>query len=189
MSIDATFTHFPTLSTERLHLRQLQPTDAQALFAIRSDQQVRAPYGQEPYQSLADAQAMIQRLQGIYERREGLFWCITLKGADTMIGSCTLFNFDPDFHCAETGYELNRAYWRQGIIAEALPAMLTYGFSELGLHRIEANVGADNLPSQNVLRKLGFAHEGILRQRYIFHGQCEDQHCFGMLRDEWLKSE
>ena len=52
MSIDAAFTHFPSLTTNRLHLRQIQATDAKALFAIKSDQKVTEFYGQEPHQSL-----------------------------------------------------------------------------------------------------------------------------------------
>ena len=59
MTIDAAFTHFPFLTTNRLHLRHLQPTNAEALFAIRSDRVVRESYAQEPYQSLEDAHAMI----------------------------------------------------------------------------------------------------------------------------------
>jgi RimJ/RimL family protein N-acetyltransferase len=41
----------------------------------------------------------------------------------------------------------SRLYWRQGIIFEAVSAILTYGFSELGLQRIEANVNASNARS------------------------------------------
>lgn len=67
-----------------------------------------------------------------------------------------------------------------------MSAVLTYGFTKLGLHRIEANVGAGNTPSESLLLKLGFTFEGNLRQRYFFRGHFEDQHCFGMLKDEWL---
>jgi ribosomal-protein-alanine N-acetyltransferase len=188
MTIDAAFTHFPSLTTHRLHLRQIQPADAEALFAIKSDEKVTAVYGQEPHQSLDDTRALMQRLQALYEKREAIFWCITLKGEGTVIGSCTLFQFDADFQCAEIGYELHRAYWRQGITAEAVSAVLTYSFTELGLHRIDANVDAGNTPSRSLLLKLGFTFEGNLRQRYFFRGIFEDQHCFGMLRNEWLKS-
>jgi len=186
MTIDEAFTHFPTLTTARLHLRQLRSTDAEALFAIRSDPEVMESYGREPYQSLADAHAAIQRLQGFYERHEGLFWGITLKEADTVIGSCTFWNFDPDFHYTEIGYELNRSYWRQGITFEAVSAILTYGFTTLGLHRIEANVSAGNARSTSLLYKLGFTYEGNLRQRHVFHGHFEDELYFGMVKDEWL---
>ncbi len=188
MSIDAAFTHFPALTTNRLHLRQMQPTDAEALFAIRSDQEVREPYGQEPHQSLDETRAFIQQIEALYEQREAIFWGITLKGEDTVIGSCTFWNFGPDFHYAETGYELHRTYWGQGIMAEAVSAILTYGFSELGLHRIEANPLSGNTRSRSLLLKLGFTYEGNLRQRCFFRDHFEDEHYFGLLKDEWLKS-
>ncbi|GAC1430333.1 MAG: GNAT family protein [Ktedonobacteraceae bacterium] len=187
MSIDVAFTQFPTLATNRLHLRQLRLTDAEALFAMRSDPEGMEFFGQEPQQSIEETHTLIQRLQTFYDQREALFWCITLKGEDTVIGSCTFFSFGPHFHYAETGYELHRAYWRQGITTEAMSAVLTYGFTELGLHRIEADVAPENIRSKNLLLKLGFTFEGNLRQRYYFRGQFEDEYYFGLLKDEWLK--
>ncbi len=187
MSINDAFTQFPTLTTNRLLLRQLRSTDAEALFAMRSDIVGMEFFGQEPYTSIDEAQSLIQRLQTFYAQREALFWCITLKGDDTVIGSCTLFAFNPAFHYAETGYELDRAYWRQGITSEAMSAVLSYGFTELELHRIEADVAPDNIRSKNLLLKLGFTFEGNLRQRYFFRGQFEDEHYFGLLKHEWLK--
>ena len=189
MSIDDAFTQFPTLATDRLQLRQLRPTDAEALFALRSDVVGMEFMGQEPHQSFEDTHTLIQRLQTYYEQRESLFWCITLKGEDTVIGSCTLFAFNFAFHYAETGYDLHRDYWRQGIVSEAMAAVLTYGFTELDLHRIEADVAPDNIRSKNLLLKLGFTFEGNLRQRYFFRGQFEDEYYFGLLKDEWLKEK
>ncbi len=187
MSIDDAFTQFPTLTTNRLQLRQLRPTDAEALFLMRSDPVGVEFMGQEPHQSLEDTHKLIRRLQTFYEQRESLFWCITLKGEDTVIGSCMLFSFNFEFHYAETGYELHRTYWRQGITSEAMSAVLTYSFTELELHRIEADVAPDNTRSKNLLLKLGFTFEGNLRQRYFFRGQFEDEYYFGLLKDEWLK--
>ena len=186
--MNTVFTHFPTLTTNRLHLRQIKPTDAEALFALRSDSDVMEFFGQELHESLADTHKLIQRLQASYERHDSIFWCITLKGEDTLIGSCTLFSFNHDFHYAETGYELSPACWRQGITSEAMSAVLTYGFTELDLHRIEADVAPDNVRSKNLLLKLGFTFEGNLRQRYYFRGQFEDEYYYGLLKDEWLKA-
>ena len=188
MSIDDAFTQFPTLTTNRLRLRQLRPADAEALFAIRSDPVGTEFMGQEPHQTLEDTQKLIQRLQISYEQRNSLLWCITFKGEDTAIGTCMFFSFNFDFHYAEAGYDLHRAYWRQGIVSEAMSAVLTYGFTELELHRIEADVAPDNTRSKNLLLKLGFTFEGNLRQRYFFRGQFEDEYYFGLLKDEWLKS-
>ena len=188
MTIDAAFTHFPSLTTARLHLRQIQPADAAALFAVKSDLEVTSSYGQEPHQSVDDTLGWIQRLQASYERREDFAWGITLKGEDVVIGACTLWNFDSSLRCAEIGYELHPAYQGQGIMAGAVSAILTYGFGALGLHRIEANPLAGNPASRSLLLKLGFTYEGTLRQRHFFRGQFEDQLYFGLLKEEWPKS-
>lgn len=185
MSIDTAFTHFPLLTTERLILREMQPTDAEAFFALKSDPEVTRRYGQEPHQTLEDTEMWIQRIAGFYARREAIFWCFTLKGQDKGIGSCCFWNFDPGFHCAEIGYELHPAYWRKGFMTEAVAAIVTYGFTTLGLQRIEATPYAENTPSKSLLLKLGFTYEGNLRQRHFFRGQFDDQLYFGLLKTEW----
>ena len=73
-------------------------------------------------------------------------------------------------------------------MTEAMSAILTYGFTDLGLHRIEADIDPRNTRSRSLLLKLGFTYEGNLRQRYFFRGQFEDEYYFGLLKDEWLKA-
>ncbi|HEX7733909.1 MAG TPA: GNAT family N-acetyltransferase, partial [Ktedonobacteraceae bacterium] len=182
MSIDTAFTHFPTLTTERLVLRQIRGEDVEALFAILSDPQVIEFYGSEPHHSLADTQAMIEKIEERYARREALRWGVTFKGEDRLLGTCSFHHFDAAYHRAETGYELNRAHWRQGIMYEAVSAVLTCGFTELCLGRIEALIDIDNAGSKGLLLKLGFTYEGNLRQRYSLGDQFVDEHYFGLLR-------
>lgn len=189
MNIDAAFTSFPEMATKRLRLRQLRPGDAEALFAIRSDSLVRASYGREPYQTLAESQAFIQVILGTYAQRDGLFWAITRDTDDTMIGSCCFWNFGDEFRGAEVGYELGRAHWGQGITTEAVAAIVAYGFSELDLHRIEANPHASNTASKRLLLTLGFTHEGTLRERAYFQGHFDDQEYYGLLAREWQMRE
>lgn len=190
--IAAAFTRFPVLTTDRLRLRQVRLADVEALFAIKSDIAVTQQYGQEPHQTLDDTRAWIERLQASYDQRDSLFWCLTRVGSgageDAAIGACTLWNPDATFHCAEIGYELHPAFGRQGIMSEALAAVLTFAFGDLGLHRVEANPLAGNPPSIHLLQKLGFIHEGTLRQRHFFRDHFEDQLYFGLLSDEWHQS-
>ncbi|MBA2287337.1 MAG: GNAT family N-acetyltransferase [Ktedonobacteraceae bacterium] len=188
MTIDTAFTHFPSLTTKRLRLRSIRPDDAEALFAILSDRQAMEFYGHEPHQTLADTQELIRRIQAHYAARQALRWGITLQGEDRLIGSCGFHHFDEGFHRAETGYELNPAFWRKGIMTEAVAAILTYGFTELGFHRVEAIIDIVNEGSKNLLLKLGFTYEGNLRQRYVFGDRFEDEHYFGLLKDEWSGS-
>jgi RimJ/RimL family protein N-acetyltransferase len=185
MTIDAAFTHFPSLTTSRLLLRHILPGDAEALFAILSDEESMKFYGHEPHESLDDTKEVIRQIEERYARKEALRWGITYRGEDRLIGSCSIFHFDAGFDCAETGYELNRAFWGKGIMTEAMSAILTFGFSELGLHRIEAIIDIENERSKGLLLKLGFTYEGNLRQRFPFRDQFLDEHYFGLLKDEW----
>src|SRR6266699_3747057 len=176
MTGDNAFTHFPCLTTNRLLLRQIQPNDAEALFAIFSDEEAMQFYGLEPHRSLDDTYELIRQIQARYAQRKTIRWGITLKGEDRVIGSCGFHHFDAGFH---------RAFWGQGIMNEAMSAILTYGFTELGLHRVEAIIDIANERSQGLLLKLGFTYEGNLRQRYFFRDRFEDEHYFGLLKDEW----
>nr|AUN37605.1 ribosomal-protein-S5p-alanine acetyltransferase [uncultured bacterium] len=186
MSVDAVFTAFPALTTERLHLRQLKPSDSKALFAIKSDPEVTKHYGQEPHQSVDETLWWIEGLKISYENRQDVAWCVTLKGDDTLIGACTLWNLDHGYHHGEIGYELHPAYERQGLMTEAVAAILTFAFNDLGLHRVEATPFADNPPSKSLLLRLGFTYEGTLRQRHFFRNHFKDQLYYGLLKDEWL---
>lgn len=186
MTLDGALTSLTTLITDRLRIRQMQIEDADALYLIKSNPVVTSRYGQMPHRSVDETGAWIQRCLADYERRGTVVWIFTFKHEDIAVGECCFWNFDRDFLCAEIGYELHPVHWNKGIMKEALSAILTYGFIELGLHRIEANPLATNEPSQRLLIKLGFKHEGTLRQRHFFGGRFEDQEYFGLLKDEWM---
>ena len=185
MNAEDAFSHFPRLETARLVLRQIGPDDAAARYVTFSDPEVMAYYGEESHRSVEDSRAHIAAVDGWYARREGIRWGITQCGVDEVIGSCGFFRFDEDFHRAEMGYELRRASWRQGIMREALTAILTYGFASMGLGRVEAVVLEGNEPSAALLRALGFTREGTLRQREMFQGRAWDEWHYGLLRAEW----
>ncbi len=185
MTIDAAFMHFPCLTTNRLQLRQIQVSDAQDIFARLSDEEAMQYYGHEPHRSFSQTHALIEEIQAAYARRAAIRWGVTLKEDDRTIGTCGFHHFDEGFHRAETGYELGRAFWGKGIMSEAVAAILSYGFSEMGLHRIEAIIDIANERSKGLLLKLGFTYEGNLRQRYAFRDGFEDEHYFGLLKHEW----
>jgi [ribosomal protein S5]-alanine N-acetyltransferase len=179
------FTHFPPLSTPRMDLRQVFPSDAGAVFAFKSDPEVTSRYGQEPHAALSDTQGWIERLQTGYEQRENIAWGMALKGNPGLIGVCLFWNIDHASHCAELGYELHPSCSRQGLMTEALTAIIDFGFHELDLHRIEACPLAPNRPSWELLQKLGFTHEGRLRDRHFSQDQFIDMLYYSLLKDEW----
>jgi [ribosomal protein S5]-alanine N-acetyltransferase len=182
------FASFPVLSSERFHLRQVQPSDAEAFYQIKSDPAVTCSYGREPHGSLEQTQSWLQSVIDAYTARDGIFWAITSKGEDAPIGSCCYWNLDLASNCGELGYELHRTAWGQGIMSEVLPIIIAFGFEAFGLNRIEATPFAENAKSNQVLVKLGFALEGTLRQRCLFRGAYQDLLYFGLLRSDWMKA-
>src|SRR5690348_6971038 len=116
MTRDAAFTDFPTLSTKRLRLREIRPEDAEAIFAIYSDEETMHYYN-ETFQSLAEAEAYIILRRDDYTQRREIRWGIARHDDDRIIGSCGLHHFDEGYYegyyRAETGYILNRACWGQ----------------------------------------------------------------------------
>ncbi|HEY7342001.1 MAG TPA: GNAT family N-acetyltransferase [Ktedonobacterales bacterium] len=187
MTIDEAFSTVPTLTTTRLRLREIRPTDAEAIFATASDDEAMRYIGRETHQTIEDTRDYMRLQELRYAERTVIRWGITLRddGHERVIGSCSLHHFGEGYHRAEIGYELNRAYWGQGIMPEAVSAILTYGFSEMALHRIEAVIDDANTRSKSLLLKLGFQYEGNLRQRFVSRNGFEDEYYYGLLHDEW----
>lgn len=183
MPIEDIFRTFPRLETERLVLRQIRASDADALFAFYSDAEV-VDDSTKRHHSLEETRTFLQQLQRWYQTQQNVQWGITRKGDDLLLGTCGFYAFDEGFHRADVGYELLKTCWRQGIMSEALSAILTFAFTVMDLQRIDAVVIEGNERSQGILRKLGFVHEGILRKRRLFGTQFRDEYRFGLLRDD-----
>lgn len=70
-------------------------------------------------------------------------------------------------HVAEIGFWLGEAHWGQGIISEAIPLICHYGFQELHLKKIVAEVYEHNKASKRALEKAGFKQEAIFRKEAV----------------------
>jgi ribosomal-protein-alanine N-acetyltransferase len=178
---------FPELHTDRLLLRQSLSADADAMFAIFSDDVVMHYYGLVPHTSIAEAHELITAQQHWFTAGHAIRWAIVDRQNGTYYGSCGFHNFDAAPTRAELGYELCQAYWGCGLMREALLPVLRYAFATLRLNRVEAVVDEDNERSKTLLRRLGFRYEGCLRKRFYHRDRFWDEHYFGLLSDEWKK--
>lgn len=82
------------------------------------------------------------------------------------------------------GYELASTYWGQGIMTEALQAILQFGFEEIDLRFVAAEVMLDNIASGKLLEKLGFQSQGVLKQHGFWKGQHHDLEQFALTKVE-----
>lgn len=175
----------PIMETSRLLLRPMVLEDAEAMHVFKSDLAATRFFGQDPHADLEQTRGWVRA--GLAGRKNGtsITWAIALRHNGQVIGECCLWNIDIGSKRAELGYELLRSQWKCGLMNEALTAVLDHGFYAMGLNRIEANPLSINAASQKVLVKLGFKHEGTLRQRHFFEGQWHDEMWFGLLKENW----
>lgn len=150
---------FPTLITERLLLRQLKATDDQAIFRIRSSDIVYKYIAKQTQKKVAEAQAFITKTNKGIAKGEFMYWGITLKASQELIGTICLWNFSKDKLIAEIGYELYPDYHRKGIMNEVLSKIIEFGFGILNLKTIEAFTHKENEASKTLLIKNNFALE------------------------------
>jgi ribosomal-protein-alanine N-acetyltransferase len=131
--------------------------------------------------TLTEAQAGVERLNQRYAARDTIRWAIELLERGEMIGTVGLLRFDFEHRHAELGYDIARRWWGRGLAPEAARAVIRYGFSVLGLHRIEAGVLPENAASVRVLQKLGFVEEGTRRDYLYAKGRFHSFRWFSLL--------
>jgi ribosomal-protein-alanine N-acetyltransferase len=177
---------FPVLETSRLVLREIMAADAPSLMAFYADPEHMQWYGIEPFSDLAAAEARIRMLAAMRAQpNPATPWGITLKEDGRFVGTCGLFAWNRKWRKCSVGYELVKEAQGLGFMQEALTAALSWGFRVMELNRIEAQVHPKNERSIGLLRRLGFAEEGRLREAAFWGNQYHDMLQYSLLRAEW----
>ncbi|MDL2306015.1 GNAT family N-acetyltransferase, partial [Bacteroides sp. OttesenSCG-928-D19] len=122
--------------------------------------------------------------QARYQEELGLRWGIALKGQSNIIGTVGFNNYTKN-HRANLGYDLQRDYWNHGYITEVLNTVINFGFNNLLINRIEAEVMAGNIASERVLLKIGFKKEGVLREWMYWNQKHFDMTMFSLLKNDY----
>ncbi len=174
-----------SITTQRLSLRPLAPVDAKQLFRIYSDPEFMRYWSSPPWTSVDQAAALILRDERELAAGKHLRLGVFLNLRHSLIGTCSLFQFNEPSRRAELGYGIAPAHWRQGYMYEAVTALIHFAFEDLALHRLEADIDPRNVASARSLEKLGFIREGLLRERWIVGEETSDSALYGLLAREW----
>ncbi|GEK33610.1 GNAT family N-acetyltransferase [Kurthia sibirica] len=158
---------FPTISTERLNLRELQPEDALDVLTCFSNEDVLRYYGQRPLTSMEQVKDILVNFATDFKRKKGVKWGIEVHGQHRIIGTIGFQEWSLEHKRADISYALFPEFWGEGYANEAVKAAINYGFDEMELTRIGAIVLVGNEASSHILKKQGFQLEGIL-QNYMY---------------------
>lgn len=174
------------LETERLVLRRYTPQDAAAMYKNwASDDEVTKFLTWPTHTSQKISQAVIADWVNQYDNEGYYHWAIVLKeNGEEPVGDIAVVEMKEKASAAQVGYCLGRAWWRKGVMPEALKAVMGFLFDVVEVNRIEARHDPKNPNSGKVMKKCGMQYEGTLRSSdWNNQGVC-DACYYGLLRQE-----
>lgn len=153
------------IETKRLYLRELQPSDREALSKILQDEQTM--YAYEGAFSDAEVQAWLEKQLKSYQRNGFGLWAAVLKETGEMIGQCGLtWQELAGEQVLEIGYLFQRAFWHKGYASEAAMACKNYAFEMLQADEVFSIIRDTNGPSQRVAERNGMTRCGEFIKHY-----------------------
>ena len=174
------------LETSRLILRPFLMEDAQPMYDNWAKQPEVTRFLTWPtYTRVEDAYGILKLWTDSYSRPDFHQWAIELKSLAQPIGSISVVRYDDAVASAELGYCIGRDFWGQGIMPEALEAVLAFLFEEVGMNRIAARHALENPNSGKVMTKCGMSNEGTLRQADRSNYGISDICCYSILKKEF----
>lgn len=169
--------------TRRLKIRKWADRDIASLPSIANDEVMAGrmrdsfPY---PYTN-KDAREWLD-----YTRKVVSDLHLAIDKDDKLVGSiAAVFKSDVHRKNIEIGYWVAEPYRGQGIAKEAISAFLDYLFGNYEHHRIYAGIFSNNKISMNLLEKLGFSCEAILKQNVYKRGEYLDEHIYSITRKQY----
>ena len=176
-----------TIATPRLTLRPFRFEDVDEVLAYAGDEEwskylISVPH---PYQRL-DAVQFVAR-QVLFDRAVAPSWAVVIDGA--LVGSIHL-RFKFDYLVAEMGWSLHRRLWGQGVVTEAVSAVIESAFrTHPRLTRIGATADTRNVASLRVMEKIGLQREGVLRNSRLSREGLVNEAIYGLLRSDWMRRD
>ena len=109
---------------------------------------------------------------------------VVIEYRNSLIGLVDYHEIDIDNEVGRIGYWLGEEFNGHGYMASAVREMLSIGFYDLELNRIEIHCATSNVKSRAIPERLGFIQEGVLRSSEKVNGRFLDNAIYGLLKNE-----
>jgi ribosomal-protein-alanine N-acetyltransferase len=175
-----------TLETERLILRRFTVRDADAMYTNwASDPEVTRYLTWPAHAGVETSRAVLADWTAAYAQESCYQWAIVLKDrADEPVGSIGAVDVSDDIAAVQIGYCLGRRWWHQGIMSEALGAVMDFFFDAVGCNRVACRHDPRNPHSGMVMQKCGMKYEGTQRSADRNNQGICDTSWYALLKDE-----
>jgi len=178
----------PVLRSGKITLRELQSSDAQALWAFINSSEVTKFLSPPP----ATVDGFEQFIAWTQQQRAGgmqATFAVVVEGFDTPVGLFQLRQLEAGFGTAEWGFAIGSAFWGTGVFRTGAELMMHVAFDVIGVHRLEARACLANARGNAALKKIGAVHEGVLRRSFQRDGEFLDQVLWTVLKEDWLQAK
>lgn len=152
----------PTITTDRLTLRPLQPEDALTLHRIYQTEGVLRYFPNPNPPTIENVEHFMVGQQQHWEAYGHGNWGIVPDDEEEIIGWAGL-QFLPELNETEVGYLLDKPFWGKGYATEAARASLQFGFDQFTFSKLIALVHPENIASQHVLEKCSMNYVKTIR--------------------------
>jgi RimJ/RimL family protein N-acetyltransferase len=175
------------LETERLVIRTMSERDLGDFLAYQTHNDVMRYQPYEPATRESAVRFLVKQAvakpddAGAY-----LAFAVHHQRDDKMIGEVSIDVLPKAQNRGGVGWSFHPEYHGQGYASEAARALLSYGFSFLGLHRLTTFCDTRNVASYRLMERLGMRREGHSRQSMLLRGVWQDAYHYALLREEWL---
>lgn len=180
------FSKFPEIDLGDYVMRDMMLGDRNEYLAMMMDPEINQYQSDEELpKSIDDATRDIRFFSNLFYHKYSVFWAIAEKATNKFVGDIGYSVWYVYNRRSEISYNIAKQYQRRGIAGMALKAALEFGFSNMGLARIEARTMVNNIPSQNLLAKMHFKEEGTLRNYRVIRGGPMDIKLFSLIPSDY----
>ena len=178
----------PVLTGQHVTLRELRLSDAPALLAMLSTDEV-ARFISPPPTTVDGFERFIAWTHR--ERAAGRYVCFAVvpEGMTDAVGIFQIRQLEPTFETAEWGFALGSAFWGTGAFMDGARLAVDFAFEQAGVHRLEARAAVQNGRGNGALAKVGAVREGTLRKSFLRRGEYLDQALWSILREDWIQAK
>lgn len=174
------------MQTDRLTLRRFRYADAPAMYANWAANPLVTHYVTwQPHRTVKETENLLDAWLSDYDRPHTYRWAIERQQDRRLIGSIDVVRFDATLSAAEIGYCSDPSTWGEGLMTEALDAVINFLFNTVRVRRVHARHDTQNKASGRVMQKAGMRFEGILRASFADKdGTLKDMAHYALLREE-----
>lgn len=172
MKTEWLFDNYPFISTDKLTLCQIQPTESDALIDLLSDPVLRQYNSLTQQYDRFTISSFFRQVESAFHGRKGVLLGVFFNdNLNELLGTIQIHNLDPQTDSVEVGFSLRSRFRGKGIATMAVSAIVKFLFERVDVNRIQATAMAENLASERVLLGCGFTKEGTARSAVYWEGK------------------